>query len=158
MWAGGTMTGRIENGGKRVARLWSMWMVMMASYLFLFLAPMFAQSGKPVSLKCESLTTPLGMDAEKPLLQWKIEDSRAGARQTAYQIQVASSAEALAGGKGDVWDSGRVESANSAAAQYGGPALEASKRYYWRVLVWDQDGKALVPSEISWWETGLLKQ
>jgi alpha-L-rhamnosidase len=153
------MTGRIAGKGKSVARLWNMWIVMMmASCLFLFVAPTLAESAKAVSLECESLTTPLGMDAEKPLLSWKIEDSRAGARQTAYQIQVASSAETLADGKSDVWDSGRMESANSAAVQYAGPALESSKRYYWRVLVWDQDGKALAPSEISWWETGLLKQ
>lgn len=117
-----------------------------------------AQSSKPVNLECESLITPLGMDTAKPELSWKIQDTRAGARQTAYQIQVASKAELLAGGKGDVWDSGRVESNNSLGVTYRGPTLEASKRYYWRVLVWDQDGKASAPSEASWWETGLLQQ
>ena len=64
----------------------------------------------------------------------------------------------LASGKGDVWDSGRVESENSRSVPYGGAALEPSKRYYWRVVVWDQDGKASAPSEPSWWETGLLDQ
>ncbi len=47
---------------------------------------------------------------------------------------------------------------NSLGVIYGGPALEPSKRYYWRVLVWDKDGKAGAPSEPSWWETGLLRQ
>jgi alpha-L-rhamnosidase len=117
-----------------------------------------AQSAKPVKLECESLITPLGMDTAKPQLSWKIQDTRSGARQTAYQIRVASKAEILAGGKGDVWDSGRVESDNSLGVSYGGPAFEPSKRYYWRVLVWDKDGKAGTPSEVSWWETGLLQQ
>src|SRR5580704_10227489 len=117
-----------------------------------------AQSAKPMKLECESLVTPLGMDTAKPQLSWKMQDTRAGARQTAYQIQVASKAEILADGKGDVWDSGRVESNNSQGVIYGGPAFEPSKRYYWRVLVWDKDGKAGALSEPSWWETGLLQQ
>jgi alpha-L-rhamnosidase len=129
-----------------------------AAGLLLFAWSAAAQSSKPVKLECESLVTPLGMDTAKPQLSWKIQDTRSGARQTAYQIQVASKAELLAGGKGDVWDSGRVESNNSLGVTYGGPALEASKRYHWRVLIWDQDGKASAPSEPSWWETGLLQQ
>jgi alpha-L-rhamnosidase len=129
-----------------------------AAGLLLFAWSAAAQSSKPVKLECESLVTPLGMDTAKPRLSWKMQDSRSGARQTAYQIQVASKAELLAGGKGDVWDSGRVESENSLGVTYGGPAFEPSKRYYWRVLVWDKDGKAGAPSEPSWWETGLLRQ
>ena len=113
---------------------------------------------KPVKLECESLSTPLGMDAKQPLLSWKIEDARAGARQTAYQILVASSAEILARGGADIWDSGHVESSESRGIPYRGAALAPSKRYYWRVVIWDQDGKASAPSESSWWETGLLEQ
>jgi alpha-L-rhamnosidase len=131
---------------------------MTGTCLLLFAWSAAAQSAKPVKLECESLITPLGMDTAKPQLSWKIQDSRSGARQTAYQIQVASKAELLSGGKGDVWDSGRVESTNSQGVIYGGPAFEPSKRYYWRVLVWDKDGKAGAPSEPSWWETGLLQQ
>ena len=118
----------------------------------------FAQSSRPVKLECEALTTPLGMDAEKPVLSWKIEDSRHGAKQTAYQIQVASTEEKLVGDKADVWDSDRVESDNSVGVVYAGPAFEPSKRYYWRVVTWDQDGKPSAASATSWWETGLLKQ
>jgi alpha-L-rhamnosidase len=129
-----------------------------AACFLLFAGGAAAQSAKPVKLECESLITPLGMDAAKPRLSWKIQDARSGARQTAYQIQVASKPEMLAGGKGDIWDSGRVESDNSLGVTYGGPALEPSKRYFWRVLLWDQDGKASAPSESSWWETGLLQQ
>ncbi len=40
---------------------------------------------------------------------------------------------------------------------YGGPELAASTRYYWRVEAWDKDGKPYPASDVSWWETGLLK-
>ncbi len=116
------------------------------------------QTTKPVALECESLSTPLGMDAKAPLLSWKIQDSRTGALQTAYEIQVASSSSILATGKPDVWDSDRVQSGNSLGVKYGGPPLVPSKRYFWRVLAWDRDGKQYPPSDFSWWETGLLEQ
>jgi alpha-L-rhamnosidase len=117
-----------------------------------------AQVGKPEKLECESLLTPLGMDAEKPTLSWQLRDTRDGAKQTAYQVQVASTAANLASGKADVWDSGKVESSDSIGVAYGGPPMQASKRYFWRVMVWDRDGKAYPASDATWWETGILKQ
>jgi len=117
-----------------------------------------AQSAKPVGLECESLTSPLGMDTNKPVLSWKLQDASAGARQTAYEIQVGSSATSLAAGESDVWDSGRIQSADSIGASYAGPDLVPSKRYFWRVLVWGRDGKPYPPSDVSWWETGLLRR
>jgi len=144
----------LQNSGRNLLGLLEM---AVASFLLLALTAS-AQSMKPVKLECESLSMPLGMDAQRPMLSWKIQDSRPGARQTAYQIQVGPTAEMVGSGQGDFWDSGRVETDNSQAVPYGGSALEPSKRYYWRVLVWDQNGKASAPSEPSWWETGLLHQ
>jgi alpha-L-rhamnosidase len=108
----------------------------------------------PRQLLCESMENPLGIDIAHPLLSWQLQDTRRGARQTAYQIRVASSAAALAGG--DVWDSGLVNSAQSVNVAYAGPALESRRRYYWQVRVWDQQGQASAYSEASWWEMGLL--
>jgi alpha-L-rhamnosidase len=126
--------------------------------LLLFALTASAQSTEAVKLQCESLSTPLGMDTKEPSLSWKIQDPRPGARQTAYQIRVSSSATDLAAGKGDMWDSGRVESSDSQGVAYQGSAFEPSKRYYWHVIVWDQKGKSSGPSTSSWWETGLLNQ
>ena len=114
--------------------------------------------GAPKELSCESLKEPLGMDVARPRLSWKLSDPRRGAKQTAYQIQVASSKAKLDLDQPDVWDSGRVSSGASRNVSYQGPALAASKRYYWRVRVWDQDGKLYPPSAVSWWETGLMGQ
>ena len=118
----------------------------------------FAQTNKPDKLQCESLTTPLGMDAEHPRLSWQLRDPRDGARQTAYQIQVASTSAMLSSGKADVWDSGRIESAETHDIVYAGPPLQSSKRYFWRVLAWDGDKRPYSANDATWWETGLLHQ
>src|ERR1700722_8559849 len=87
--------------------------------VFLGCVAAMGQVGKPEKLECESLVTPLGMDAEKPMLSWQLRDTRNGAKQTAYDVQVASSAANLAAGKADVWDSGKVESSDSIGVAYG---------------------------------------
>lgn len=115
-------------------------------------------SGGPVGLRCESLREPLGLDQERPMLSWVLEDPRQGARQTAYEIRVYSQSPAGANTRIDVWDSGRVVGDVSTGVAYAGPALQPSKRYFWRVEVWDREGKPYPLSETSWWETGLLKQ
>ena len=113
-------------------------------------------SSRPVQLKCDALVNPLGIDSKAPMLSWQLRDDRFGARQTAYEIQVASSPALLNEGKPDVWGSGRVESDQSAGVSYAGPVLLPEKRYFWRVKVWDKDGKPYPASDASWWETGLL--
>src|SRR5579863_3052021 len=79
-----------------------------------------AQTSGPVKLQCESLINPLGMDSRHPALSWQLQDSRPGGRQTAFQVQVATSAEKLAKGDVDVWDSGRVSSDQSRNVKYAG--------------------------------------
>src|SRR5262249_16955239 len=107
----------------------------------------------PKDLQCESLKEPLGMDVAHPRFSWKLADTRRGAKQSAYEIQVASSDTKLAADKPDVWDSGKIVSEASLNVPYAGPALGASRRYYWRVRVWDKDGKPYPPSAPSWCET-----
>lgn len=112
---------------------------------------------KPVDLKCDSLRTPLGIDSERPVFSWILQDTRLGAKQTAYEIKVATKPDLLAG-KADVWNSGKTQSDASVGVRYAGPALQPEKRYYWRVQAWDKDGKPYPTSDVSWWETGLLGQ
>jgi alpha-L-rhamnosidase len=109
----------------------------------------------PSGLRCEYFTNPLGIDEPQPRLSWLVNDPRRGARQTAYEILVAASAEALADDDGDVWDSGKVESDQSVHVEYAGPALEPRQRYWWKVRTWDAAGAASPWSEAAWWEMGL---
>ena len=99
-----------------------------------------AAAQKPANLKCDSMVTPIGLDTPQPQLSWQLQDDRFAARQTAYQLQVATKSELLLGGKADIWDSGRVSSDKSVGVAYAGPVLKPEQRYYWRVKVWDKDG------------------
>ncbi len=112
----------------------------------------------PVELRVDDLKTPLGIDDAAPRFSWQLQDPARGARQTAYELQVASQAELLSENKADVWDSGRIASSESGNVHYAGPAVAPSTRYFWRVKVWDAAGKPYPESETSWWETGLLTQ
>lgn len=107
-------------------------------------------------LQCDYLTQPLGIDDLHPRLSWQMESARSGARQTAYQIAVASSPDLLRKNHPDIWDSGRVNSDISVDVSYGGSSLLPGKRYYWTVRVWDEHGAAIKAAQTTWWEMGLL--
>jgi alpha-L-rhamnosidase len=116
-----------------------------------------AETSKPTQLECDALVTPLGVDDKQPLLSWLLHDDRFGAKQTAYQIQIASQPDLLFADKPDVWDSGRVESEESVNVLYAGSALQPMTRYFWRVKIWDKERNPYPPSDVSWWETGLIE-
>jgi alpha-L-rhamnosidase len=113
-------------------------------------------SAAPVRLRCEHLENPRGIDMASPHLSWQSDSTERDWRQAAYEILVASNEENLRAGKADIWDSGKVDSAESVGIVYRGPAVEARKRYYWKVRVWDEGGQVSDSAEGAWWETGLL--
>lgn len=99
---------------------------------------------------------PLGIASASPKLSWKIQNNDNGTSQTAYRILVASKKSLLQEGKADVWDSRKVNSDQSIQVNYQGKRLESRQRYFWKVKVWDQEGKAGSYSPIDWWEMALL--
>jgi alpha-L-rhamnosidase len=109
------------------------------------------------NLRCEYLANPLGIDVARPRLSWIIESNRRGERQTAFQVLVASSEELLKKDQGDLWDSGKVASDQSILLEYAGKPLESQKFCYWKVRIWDQDGKASHWSDRAFWSMGLLQ-
>src|SRR5579863_8449708 len=109
----------------------------------------------PLHLRVDNLEAPLGIDDPSPSFSWQLRDPERGARQTAYKVEVAKSPESLDRGKADMWDSGRIDSAESLNVRYQGAPLAPSTRYYWRVEVWGMDGKTYPASKIDAWETGL---
>src|SRR5208283_3293287 len=145
----------------------------LSSILLIVVAAFFAQSLAaglvlhPVDLRCEYLKNPFGIDRTNPRLSWKLQSpplssrvvpvSGRGLKQTAYQIQVAATEQALADGQIDLWDSGRVNSDQSNLVTYRGKALESREMCWWKVRVWDQDGKASAWSEPALWSMGLLQ-
>ncbi|MFC4600530.1 family 78 glycoside hydrolase catalytic domain [Cohnella hongkongensis] len=109
------------------------------------------------SMWTEGRRCPLGLDATAPMLGWTFASSRSPSRaQSAYRILVATSEERLADGRPDVWDSGKRAGSGHAAIAYEGAELEARRRYYWQVTVWDEQNRSS-DSPVSWWETGMLR-
>ncbi|WP_299430205.1 family 78 glycoside hydrolase catalytic domain [uncultured Maribacter sp.] len=113
-----------------------------------------------LDLRCEYRINPLGIDNTSPRLSWKLEGNHQGRgqKQTAYQILVASSLDVLSNNKGDVWNSGKIETNQSVNNTYQGNTLESAKQYYWKVKVWDKDSNISDWSEVSSFSMGLLKQ
>lgn len=109
------------------------------------------------NLRCEYRHNPLGIDVASPRLSWKVESSRRGARQTAYQVIVAQSEEALQRDQGELWDSGVVRSDQSIHVAYEGRELRSGQRAFWKVRIWDEANELSDSSECGWWEMGLLE-
>ena len=112
--------------------------------------------GAPTHLRCEYQANPLGLDVPRPRLSWHVSDDRRGARQSAYQVRVASSAKHLADGQADRWDSGKVASDASHLVPYGGKPLGTGTTCFWQVRTWDADGKPSPWSDIARWEMGVM--
>ena len=75
--------------------------------------------------------------------------------QSAYQVQVSSSAANLKAGKFDLWDSGRIASDQSFDVVYRGKPLGSRQIAHWQVKVWDNYKRAAT-SAPALWEMGLL--
>ena len=114
----------------------------------------------PQQLRLEYRDNPLGIDVAAPRLSWlaaPADPKARGLRQTAYRILVASSDRALRSDSGDLWDSGKVVSADSAQIVYAGKPLASAAAAFWKVQVWDQRGQASEWSEPAQWSMGLLR-
>ncbi len=81
------------------------------------------KSAAPVDLLVNGVSNPLAIDRDAVRFTWRQTDAGRGTAQTAYRILVATSRELLAQGKGDPWDSGKVDSDKSAGVAYAGTAI-----------------------------------
>ncbi len=116
-----------------------------------------AEGMKPTGLRCEYLVDPLGIGEVQPRLSWMSESDRRGQKQTACHLLVASGKALLDSDSGDLWDTGKLASDRSIQVVYGGKPLTSRMRCYWKVRVWDGDGKASAWSEPAMWSMGLLE-
>ena len=69
---------------------------------------------------------------------------------------MASSEALLKANTGDLWDSGTGGVGPNAAGGLCGQGAASCQRCYWKVRVWDKDGKASAYSRPACWEMGLL--
>ena len=118
----------------------------------------FAASPLQISrVECDDALNPLGVDVAQPRLTWQLRSTERAQVQSAWHILVASSPEKLAANEGDLWDSGRVASDQSAHHRYAGTPLQSSQTVWWKARVWDGNGEVSAWSEPATWTMGLLR-
>ena len=113
--------------------------------VFLFCLLMsFISNGQisAVHLRCEMTENPLAVIENQPRLSWQLVSKKSNVSQTAYQILVSSSEEKLKKNEGDIWNSGKVVSDKNLQITYSGNPLKNESKYFWKVKVWNQKGKA----------------
>ncbi len=113
---------------------------------------------RPVRLRCEYRTNPLGIGERVPRLSWALESDERDQVQSAYRVVVAGSEEDLEAEENLLWDSGRVESDHSVGIEYEGEGLRSGSRCVWKVRVWDGSGNPSPYGEPALFETGLLER
>lgn len=107
-------------------------------------------------LKCNHTINPKGITDTKPQLSWKLLSDENDQAQTAYEILIASDLKKLSPSKADLWNTGKVESSQSIGISYEGKELNSRQSCWWKVRVWDKNGKKSSWSEPARFEIGLL--
>ena len=108
----------------------------------------------PSQLFTENRTNPLGIDNPQPKFTWVMDSNARNKSQSAYQIQVSENENKF--DSAIIWDSKKTESNQSTRVAYDGPKLNSLQKYFWRVKVWDERGKASKWSNVALWQMGML--
>ncbi|MET3112313.1 hypothetical protein AAKU52_000024 [Pedobacter sp. CG_S7] len=82
----------------------------------------YQKNSKPFDLKCEHLVQPIGVDEAHPRFSWMMDDSRRGAKQTAYRLYLSKDSLKVNKRKGDLWDTKKVNTAAN-LVKYNGAEL-----------------------------------
>lgn len=121
----------------------------------LFFPSFYAKSQcKPTALRCEYLENPIGVDVSSPRLTWNIAGCKNAVSQKAYKIVAGTDSTAVAAGKGNVWESGKVNS-DRMRVLFPDNILKPFTRHFWSVQIWDDKDNASDIS-VSFFETGLM--
>lgn len=129
-----------------------------ALFILLVMLPLMGIAKKKVAkpdvsiswLRVENMEKPMGIDTDKPRFSWIILSDKQNVKQTAYQIIVSTD-------KGEVWNSGRVESDQQLWVPYGGEKLKSATQCSWKVKIWTTAGETTW-SEEECFGIGLLKE
>ncbi len=114
-----------------------------------------AQNLRVVNLQCESKSNPLAINTTAPTFGWQLLSARRGVTQVAYRVLVSDDEKLLQKGVGNVWDSKKTQSTQSAFVRYAGKLLEPAVKYYWKVTAWDNKNNS-ASGETSGFSVGLL--
>lgn len=119
-------------------------MKLLYATLIALIAFFTANAQLPLTLRCEYLNNPLGIDEPRPRLSWNCPPQRV------YQLLVARDAAFSQ----PVWQT--QLKGDSCRIIYNGKKLEPFTRYYWKLITRDKQGKQFV-SSTAFFETGMLE-
>ncbi len=122
---------------------------------FLFSIPAISQKLLVVNLRCEYKINPVGVDNVRPGFSWELQSAQQNVLQTGYRVLVADDPSILKNDRGNVWDSKKINSAASIQITYEGKTLQSAKKYFWKVMVWDNKGNVSAWSDEAMWQMGL---
>lgn len=105
--------------------------------------------GIPSKLTINGIAVAVDLDVT-PRFGWHVNT----AKQSAYEIRVASTKALAEKAQGDVWTTGKVVSTQQNDISYAGPTLASSERYFWTVRTWNEHGKASAWSPVAAFGTG----
>ncbi len=105
-----------------------------------------------IELRCEYKRNPLGIEVKRPRISWKLKSEARSIVQSAYEIEVAESADFDSA----KWGSGKIQSEQSLHVELGDLEVASRKRYHYRVRAWSASGEASEWSEAAWFEMGIL--
>jgi alpha-L-rhamnosidase len=114
-----------------------------------------AQSMSVRNLRCEYMHDPLGINISQPRFGWELASAGKNKKQTAYQIIVSTDLALPAEG---IWDSGKITGDETNQIHYQGRPLKPFTYYYWRVRVWDEQGKPSAWSPAAKFSAGALSE
>lgn len=126
-------------------------------FAFTFIDALANAQTQITKLVCEYRDNPIGIDVVKPRLSWQIESTQKDVLQSAYEIRFANSAEALSKKSSLIYQTNKVNSAQSVNVEYAGPTLKTIQRVYWQVRIWDNKKKMSEWSTPAFWEMGALE-
>ncbi len=106
-------------------------------------------------LRTEYKVNPMAIGTRHPRLSWKLDSDEQDVLQQSYQLQLATSKEALQAGD-LLWDSGVQFTDQSIHVDYQGPPLHSRQQVCWRVILEDNHGNRAA-SEPAFWRMGLLE-
>jgi alpha-L-rhamnosidase len=143
---------------------WSLILSTIKLLLTILLVLLFSQSCTldlqkciPGNLRCENMKNPVGIDERHPRLTWQMYDDRMGAAQTSYRLTIGTDSAEVAGGNGNIWNSGKISSDHNLVV-YEGDSLKPFTRYFWAVTIWGQARKRSDVSPVASFETGMMNQ
>lgn len=124
---------------------------------FLFFNGCSDSSVKIAVLKCTYKENPFGIN-ENPVFSWILESKKRNQSQSAYQIIVSEKEANLKREGTELWNSGKILSGQSIGVAAKGLKLNPGTKYFWRVNIWDKEGKETGWSKPAWFITGLFTE